>query len=195
MTVMNILRYWTTDDAQVLNAFLAQANERYAALEDGYTPIKEAVQDLDRDWSVRPTEYWMALIQQCVVLRDVTKACVLLFERVQSSERTPVPLVVVASAPNYSYALYNALDMLGRAGIALTSYSVVCHSSERKHLRQRQDVLHALCDVDGAVHEAIREGRAELEQAPMLHTRLTSSEALTTVRERYISLRTRQEVL
>jgi len=193
MIVQNILRYWTTDDADVLDTFLATARERYAALEDALTPISEAVEDLERDWAIRSVEYWMEMTQQFVVLRDVTKRCKHLFEQERSSEATPVALVVSASAPNYTYALYTVLEVVGHAGLVLTSYSVVCQSMERKHLRQRQEVFHALCDLNEAVHEAITEGRAELEQAPRLHALLTSSQALPSVRERYVALRTRKQ--
>lgn len=194
MIVQNILRYWTTDDADVLDAFLTTARERYAALEDALTPISEAVEDLERDWAIRPIEYWMAITRHLLAVRDATKACMHLFARERSSEATPFALVVPASAPNYTYALYTVLEVIGHAGLVLTSYSVVCQSMERKHLRQRQEVFHALCDLNEAVYEAISEGRAELEQAPMLHARLTSSQVLPTVRERYVALRRKQEV-
>lgn len=195
MIVQNILRYWTTDDADVLDAFLTTARERYAALEDALTPITEAVDDLERDWAIRQPEYWMAMTRHLLAVRDATKECVSLFERERSSEATPVALVVPASAPNYTYALYTVLEVIGHAGLVLTSYSVVCQSMERKHPRQRQEVFYALCDLNEAVHEAISEGRAELEQAPMLHTRLISSPALPSVRERYVALRTRKQVV
>jgi len=193
MMVKNILRYWTTDDAEVFAAFLATAGERYDVLDHALTPITEAVEDLERDWTIRPIEYWMAITRHLLAVRDATKACMHLFARERSSEATPFALVVPASAPNYTYALYTVLEVIGHAGLVLTSYSVVCQSMERKHLRQRQEVFHALCDLNEAVYEAISEGRAELEKAPMLHTRLISSPTLPSVRERYVSSRTRMQ--
>ncbi len=112
MIVQNILRYWTTDDADVLDTFLATARERYAALEDALTPISEAVEDLERDWAIRSVEYWMEMTQQFVVLRDVTKRCKHLFEQERSSEATPVALVVSASAPTPCTPCWRWLDTL-----------------------------------------------------------------------------------
>ena len=194
MIVKNILRYWATDDADVLDAFLATANERYTMLEVALKPISQAVEDLERDWTIRPNEYWMAMAGNLMGLRDATKACLVLFSRERSSEATPVAMVVAATAPSYTYALYNLLEMLGQAGIVLTAYSAVCLSMERKHLRQRQDVLCALREVDQLAREAITVGREEIDLAPMVHVRLLSSPAVPTVRERYIARRIRQEV-
>jgi hypothetical protein len=174
MIVKHILGYWVTNDADILDTFIAQASERYDALENGLKPTTEAVEDLERDWSTRWPDYWMAMAQNFMVLRDAARACMYLFTRERSSRLAPVPLVVPATAPDYTYALNNLLDVLERAGILLTSYSAVCQSMEQRHLRQRQEVLRALREVNEATREAITEGRAELEQAPMLHVRLIS---------------------
>ena len=193
MMVQNILRYWATDDADVFAAFLATVNERYAALEDTLKPISQVVEDLERDWTIRPNEYWMAMAANLIGLRDATKVCLLLFARERSSEATPVPMVVVATGPSYTYALFNLLDILGQVGILLTAYSAVCLSMERKHLRQRQDVFSVLREVERVAREAISVGRHEIDLAPMVHVRLLSGPTLPSVRERYVALRTRKQ--
>ena len=180
MIVKHILGYWATDDADILDTFIVQAGEYYDDLENGLKPITEAVEDLERDWSIRWPDYWMAMAHHFIALRNAARACLLLFARERSSRVAPVPLVVPATAPDHTYALNTLLAVLERAGILLTSYSAV----EQRHLRQRQEVLRALREVDEATREAVTEGRTELEQAPMLHVRLTSGLPEEASRER-----------
>ncbi len=175
--------YWVTDASDVLDTFLAQTEERYIALEQALKPISATVIDLERDGTPRWADYWQAKTHALATLRTATRTCLQLFEREQSSQAAPVPLVVAATSIAYTSSLRSIEAAIEEAGILMTSYSSVCRSLEEKHLRQRQRVLEALRAVDRATFDAIIAARTEWEQAPMLHVRLVYAPTETTTTE------------
>lgn len=165
--------YWVTDATEVLETFLTQASERYTAIEQSLEPITATVVDLDRNWTPRWADYWHAKTKALASLRAATRTSLQLFQREQSSQAAPVPLVLAATSIAYTSSLRSAEVAIEEAGILITAHSAVSRSLDEKHIRQRQRVLQALREVDQEVREAIMVGRAELDQAPVLHVRLT----------------------
>lgn len=165
--------YWVTDTTEALETFFAQASERYIALEQGLKPLSATVIDLERDWTPRWADYWQAKTIALASLRTTTRSCLKLFEKEKSSQATPAALVVAATSITYRSSLRSVEKAIEEAGILITAYSAVCRSLEEKHIRQRQRVLEALRAVERATFDAIIAARTEVEQAEMLHVRLT----------------------
>jgi len=175
--------YWVTDATDALDTFLTQASDRYIALEQAIKPISATVIDLERDWTPRWADYWEAKTKALATLRAATRTCLMLFAREQSSQAAPVPLVVAATSIAYTSSLRCVEVAIEEAGILITAHSAVDHSLDEKHIRQRQRVLQALREVEQTVREAIIVGRAELDQAPMLHVRLVYAPGETAAKQ------------
>lgn len=180
MTVLFRGGYWVTDDTEALNAFLTQTSERYIALEQALKPISAVVIDLERDWTPRWVEYWQRKTKALITLRTETQTCLHLFAKECSSQTAPVALVLAETSITYRSSLRHIEKAIEEAGILITFYSSVCRSLEEKHIRQRQRVLEALRTVDRATFDAIIAARTGVEQAPMLHVRLTHTPSETT---------------
>ncbi len=183
MTISKRGGYWVTDATDALDTFLTQASDSYIALEQALKPISATVIDLERDWTPRWADYWEAKTKALATLRSATRTCLQLFEREQSSQATPVALVVAATSIAYVSSLRSIEAAIEEAGILITAYSTVCRLMEEKHIRQRQRVLQALRTVDRATCDAIIAARTEWEQAPMLHVRLVYAPIETTTTE------------
>ena len=164
--------YWVTDTADALNTFLAHTQERYTALEQALAPLSAAVTDLDRDWEPRWADWWHAKTIALATLRTATRSCLQLFAREQSSQESPVALIVPATSITYTSSLRTLEKAIEEAGILVTAYSGVCQSLEEKHIRQRQRVLQALREVERAACDAIIAARTEWDKALRPHVRL-----------------------
>lgn len=171
---------WVTNDPDVLQAFLAQGRERYRAIEQALEPLAVTVVDLKGDWDPRQVKYWTANLDALLALRTAAQETSQLFDPKQSSQEHPVPLIF--SGTNWCATI--PLRLVGKkieeAGIVLTSYLEVSDSYLEEHLQQRQRVLERLQAVVEATREAVSKGRAELDQAPVLHVRLTYAPGETT---------------
>ncbi len=165
--------YWITESAEVLETFLVQTGERYRALEEALKPISVSVVDLDQDWAPRWADWWHAKTIALATLRTATRTCLQVFDREQSSQESPVALIVPATSITYTSSLRSLEKAIEEAGIQITAYTNVCQSLEEKHIRQRQRVLQALRDVERATCDAIIAARTEWDRAPRLHVRLT----------------------
>jgi phytoene/squalene synthetase len=75
-------------------------------------------------------------------------------------------VIITATSISYRCDLHTVESKIEEAGILLTAYLEVCTSQKEHHIRQRQKVLKALQAVVRATHEAIKDGRSALEQAP-----------------------------
>lgn len=167
--------YWVTDSVEALETFLAQTQARYAALEQALEPLSAAVTDLDRDWTPRWADWWHAKTIALATLRTATRSCLQGFDREQSSQESPVALIVPATSIMYTFPLRTLEVEIEKVSILITAYSGVCQSLEGKHLRQRQRVLQALREVERTSCDAIIAARTEWDRAPMLHVRLASA--------------------
>lgn len=160
-----IMGYYVTDAPDVLEGFLIQGRERYTAIEQALEPIKATVADLEGDWKPRWASYWQAKTADLTTLRTATQAALQLFDREQSSQAAPTPIIFSATSIAYKFGLHTIQSKIEEAGILLTTYIEVSASRQEKHIRQRQRVLKALQDVVKATREAVSEGRTTLNQA------------------------------
>ncbi len=159
-----IMDYWVTDDPAVLDAFIVHVRERYTALEQALEPITVTVNDLERDWKPRWEHYWQTKMAALLSLRTAAHAALQVFDREQSSEDMPIPIIFAGISLGYRFGLHTVESKIEEAGILLTSYIEVCSSHEEQHLRQRQRVLNALQEVVKATREATNEGRDKLAE-------------------------------
>ena len=160
--------YWVTDSAEVLETFLAHTRERYAALEKTLEPLSAAIHDLDRDWELRWADWWHTKTIALATLREATRTCLQVFDREQSSQESPVALILPATSIAYTSSLRSLEEAIEEAGILITAYTRVCQSLEEKHIRQRQRVLQALRNVDRATCDAIIAARTKWAQAEIV---------------------------
>ena len=157
---------WVTEDPAALEAFVATGREHYAALEQALEPLATTVTDLKRDWKPRWKGYWKLKLTALLSLRTATQATFEMFDREQSSEEAPVPVIFYGANMGYTIPLSLVGGRIEEAGILLTSYIEVCESHQEQHLRQRQRVLVVLQEVVEFTHDAIQKGRTGLELAP-----------------------------
>ena len=157
---------WVTEDPAALEAFITQGREHYDALEQALEPLVVAVTDLKRDWKPRWQGYWKPKLTALLSLRTATQATYQMFDREQSSEEDPVPVIFYGSNIGYSIPLSLIEGRIEEVGILLTSYIEVCDSHEEQHLRQRQRVLVALKEVVETTRDAVQKGRTGLDLAP-----------------------------
>ena len=162
MILDNIMGYWVTDHPQVLEAFVAQARERYLAMEQALEPLAATVRNLEGDWKPRWAYYWNAKLKELTVLRAANQAALQLFDQDQSSQAAPIPLIISGTALGYRGAFHTIESEIEEAGILITSYIEVSDSHKEQHLRQRQRVLNALQEVVKQTRKAIGKGRAKL---------------------------------
>lgn len=152
MILDTFLGAWVTDDPEVMSAFLAQGHVRYAALQQACAPIKEAIEELQRDWQPREQHYWQNILDQLSPLRKAMHACRALFAREQNSEMHPLPMAFAANLTyRYGWNLNGVEEKIENAGILLTIQSATPSSLDEAHIRQRQRVLRAL----EALHEVV----------------------------------------
>ena len=161
-----ILDSWVSEDPHVMETFLTTARERYTALEQALDPIVAAVSDLEKDWKPRWKEYWTPKLVALASVRVATQVALQVFEREQSTQAAPLPVIITATSISYRCDLHTVENKIEEAGILLTAYLEVCTSQKEQHIRQRQKVLKALQAVVNATHAAIKDGRSALEQAP-----------------------------
>ena len=157
---------WVTDDPAGLEAFVTQAREHYAALEQALEPLAAAVKDLEGDWDTRGVSFWTRTLEAVLALRTAVQAVLPLFDSPTSSQEQPLPLLFTGANLMYTLPLWTVQQTIEECGLLLTAYIEVNDSYQEQHLRQRQRVLGALREVVKATRDAVGQGRVELEKAP-----------------------------
>ena len=117
---------WVTEDPAALEAFVATGREHYAALEQALEPLATTVTDLKRDWKPRWKGYWKLKLTALLSLRTATQATFEMFDREQSSEEAPVPVIFYGANMGYTIPLSLVEGRIEEAGILLASYVEVC---------------------------------------------------------------------
>ena len=162
MILDNIMGYWVTDHPLVLETFVAQAREQYLAMEQALEPLVATVRNLEGDWNPRWAYYWNAKLKELTVLRTANQAALQMFDKDQSSQTAPMPLIIAGTALGYRCAFHTIESEIEEAGILITSYIEVSESHKEQHIRQRQRVLKALQEVVKETRDAIGKGRTKL---------------------------------
>jgi hypothetical protein len=119
MPIDHIMGYSVTDLPSVLQEFIAQARERYAAIEQAIQPIKAAITDLERDWTPRDVTFWQQVIESLDPVRQATQKCMALFDQTLNSQEHPAPLVLVATSFVYALGLQQIENSIEEAAILL----------------------------------------------------------------------------
>lgn len=191
MILDQIMEYWVTDDPTVLDAFVAQVQERYNALEQALEPIAATVRNLEGDWKPRWESYWNAKLKDLTVLRAANQAALQVFEKDSSSRTAPIPLIIAGTSLGYRCALQTIESEIEEAGVLITSYIEVSESHKEQHLRQRQRVLKALQEVVKETHSAINEGRDKLGKAAQEQQKLIAPQPVRKAKQKKPSASTR----